>query len=205
MHPEALNDKNKDFFLKLKNFPDFYLAGGTALALQLGHRISVDFDLFSNREIPDNLFSHVKKIFSDSGIVVSVNTIDELTILISGVKLTFIRYPFPVLFDFAEYEGVKLLNPKEIMATKAYTIGRRGSFKDYVDFYFSLSQGLFSLQEIIETAEKKFGTEFNARLFLEQLVYMEDVEEEEIIFLKNKITKKELEVFFESEVKKIRI
>lgn len=205
MRPEALGDKEKKIFSKLRNFNDFHLAGGTALALQIGHRISVDFDLFSEKEISRELASKVKRNFSEEKISISVNNPDELTVFVNETKISFLRYPFPVLFDLVDFEGVKLLNVKEIAATKAYSIGRRGTYKDYVDLYFILSERHSSLNEILEISEKKFGNEFNDRLFLEQLVYLEDIEDIDIIFLKNRIDKGTAKKFFTEEIKKIKL
>lgn len=205
MFQEALSDRGKEIFPALKNFSDFYLAGGTALALQIGHRISVDFDLFSEAEISKNLLDKAKKIFSGKSVTVSVNNPDELTIFVDGIKVTFLKYPFPALHDFVDYKGVKILNIKELAATKAYTIGRRGSYKDYVDLYFILKENHLSLAEIMEIAEKKYKEEFNSRLFLEQLVYFEDIEDTKIIFLKERADKRELEKFFENEIKKVKL
>jgi len=203
MHLEVIPKENKNIFLKLDNFKDFYLAGGTALALQIGHRISVDFDFFFDNEISKNLLSKVKKVFQDDKITISVNNSDELTVFVNGIKLTFLKYPFPAIFDFIEYENIKLLEIKEIAASKAYTIGRRGSYKDYIDLYYILSENYSDINKITEIAEKKYKDEFNVRLFLEQLIYLDDVVDKNIIFLKDKISKKELKIFFEQEIKKI--
>lgn len=206
MHTEALTDKAKELFPALKNFNDFYLAGGTALALQIGHRVSVDFDLFSEKEIDKNLFYKVKKVFSGNEITLSINNPDELTVFIDGLKITFLKYPFPPIFDPVNYEGIELLNVKEIAATKAYTIiNRRGSLKDYVDLFFIVSKEYAALEEITEVSDRKFRSEFNSRLFLEQLIYLEDIEETEIEFLKERVTKKEIGAFFTEEIKKIKI
>ena len=72
--------------------------------------------------------------------VVSVNNPDELTVFINGVKITFLRYPFSLQNKLIDYNGIKLMNAKEIAATKAYTVGRRGTIKDYVDLYFIISE-----------------------------------------------------------------
>lgn len=205
MHPEALNVKGKEIFPKLKHFSDFYLAGGTALALQIGHRISVDFDLFSENDIQENLLKKAREIFARQEFEISVNNKEELTFFINGVKISFIKYPFPVLGDFVNYEGVKLLNLKELCATKAYTIGRRGSFKDYVDLYFAVSLKYAGLMEIIELAEKKYAGEFNSRLFLEQLIYLEDIEDTEILFLAESADKIKIEKFFKAEIQKLNL
>ncbi len=203
MHLEAIPKKNKDIFLKLNNFNDFYLAGGTALTLQIGHRISIDFDFFSDKEIPKAFLSKVKRTFQDNKIIVSVNNSDELTVFVDEVKLTFLRYPFPIIFNFIECQKIKLLNVKEIASSKAYTIGRRGSYKDYIDLYYTVFENYSDLGEIIRISEKKYKDEFNARLFLEQLVYLDDITDEKIIFLKDKISRELLKDFFKKEIKKI--
>jgi len=92
---------------------------------------------------------------------------------------------------------------KEIAASKAYTIGRRGSYKDYIDLYYIISKDYSNLNEIMEIAEKKYQDEFNSRLFLEQLTYLDDITDEKIIFLDNKISQKSLKTFFKEEIKKI--
>lgn len=205
MHLEALNKEGKEIFPCLKEFKKFYLAGGTALSLQIGHRISVDFDFFCKNDISKDLLQKVKSAFKGKDIYILINNSDELTLIVNNVKVTFLKYPFNVLFDFVLYKGVKFLTPKEISATKAYTIGRRGFYKDYIDLYFAISQKHISLNQIIKMAEKKYGNDFNVRLFLEQLVYFKDVEYTDIIFLDKRIEKEELERFFVSEVKRIKL
>lgn len=205
MYQEALSKEGRNIFVELKNFPEFYLAGGTALAIQIGHRISVDFDLSSPEEISKGLFPKIKKIFSSKKIALSISNPDELTIFINDIKISFTRYPFPIISDLVECEKVKLAGIKEIAAMKAYAIGRRGSYKDYIDLYFIISEGLASLEEIINISEKKFGLEFNSRLFLEQLTYLEDIEDTDILFLENKVGKSELEAFFEEMIKKLEL
>lgn len=205
MNLEVLTKEGKDIFRLLGKFEDFYLAGGTALALQIGHRISVDFDLFSEKEISKNLLAKVKRVFDGKIIIPSVNNPDELTVFADDIKITFLKYPFPAINKFADCIGVKLLDTREIAATKAYTIGRRGTLKDYVDLYFIVSGKISSLDEIMEMAKIKFADEFNDRLFLEQLVYFNDIEETKIQFLKKPITKNDLETFFKLEVSKIKL
>ena len=80
MHTEALTEHSKKLFPQLAQFQGFDLAGGTALALQIGHRISVDFDFFSEREIEKSLGEKVKKIFAGYSVSVSVNDPGELTV-----------------------------------------------------------------------------------------------------------------------------
>lgn len=200
MHHEALTEQGREVFPQLAAFEGFYLAGGTALALQIGHRVSVDFDLFSHEEIPPTLLSKVKRVFAGDPCVVSVNDPGELTVFVRDTKITFLQYPYQIVLDVISENGVSLFSVLEIAATKAYTIGRRGSYKDYVGLYSILKNGHASLEEIISTAEKKYAHDFNGRLFLEQLVYLDDIQDTEIIFLKERITKDTLGDFFVAKI-----
>lgn len=206
MHPEALTEQGKGIFPRLAQFSGFYLAGGTALALQIGHRVSVDFDLFSDHAIEKTLFDQVKKVYADFPVNPSVNNADELTVFVGDAKLTFLHYPFPVLLDTAVEEGVKMLSVPELAATKAYTIGRRGSYRDYIDLYFVIAEKFAKLEEIIRLAEQKYSDAFNGRLFLEQLMYLNDIENTEIHQLRGApVDKTSLENFFTEEIKKITL
>ena len=201
MHREVLTKAAAPLFASLSRFSGFYLAGGTALALQIGHRVSVDFDLFSDDEIDRTLLQHVRRVFPEADISPLVNNADELTLLVNGVKITFLTYPFPAREPLMVYDDVRLLSVSEIAATKAYTIGRRGSYKDYIDLYFVIAENHATLPAIIQDAEAKFGDDFNARLFLEQLVYVDDLEDTEIEFLKPLVTPRELIAFFEDRIR----
>jgi len=205
MHPEAITSRQEKVFDKLKSFPEFYLAGGTALALQIGHRISVDFDFFYGKDLSQDLLRKVRKIFKDFRIKVLINHSEQLTLNLNNTQLTFVRYPYPLIFKLINYQGIKLLSVPEIAATKAYTVGRRPNFKDYVDLYFILKGRFILLSEIINICRKKYKDEFSDRLFLEQLVYLEDVVEAPIQFLKRPVVKEEIAKFFEKEIKKIKI
>lgn len=207
LHTDVLTDESKKLFPKLSIFKkDFYLAGGTALALQISHRISVDLDLFSPQPIKKTLLPRVEEAYKEEAMEVFVNDNHELTMLIQGVKHTFLHYPFPVILPFTEDKIINLLSSKEILATKAYTIGRRGVFKDYIDLFSGLASGISSLQEIIDLAKEKYKDAFNDRLFLEQLVYLDDITEDAIIMFDRPVpNKQDLIDFFSKEIKKIRL
>ena len=205
MYLEVLNKGRRELFPLLAEFSEFYLVGGTALALQIGHRVSVDFDLFSHKKINPNLLGRVEDLFGGKKVEVSVNNKDELTVFVDGIKVTFFHYPFPVIEKLVSLRGLSVLGVREITISKAYTIGRRGSYRDYVDIYFSLLGGYIKLEEIITLAEKKYGDRFNGRLFLEQLVYLDDIEDTKILFIKKAVTKSEVQNFFEEEVRKIKL
>lgn len=135
-----------------------------------------------------------------------VNNSRELTLLIQEVKHTFLHYPFPVILPFTEDKTIPMLSSREILATKAYTVGRRGVFKDYIDLFAGLAHNTCSLQEIIDLAREKYNDAFNDRLFLEQLVYLDDITEDVIIMLDRLTpTKQDLTNFFSKEIEKLRL
>ena len=93
---------------------------------------------------------------------------------------------------------------KELLTKNAYSICRHGSFKDYVDLYTGLKQGYVNLKEIIILARKKYGDAFNGRLFLEQLLYTADLNNDAIDWLWKPVSKTEMKEFFENLIKKER-
>ena len=170
--------------LARKLFPktqEFYLAGGTALALQIGHRRSVDFDLASAE--PLRTFDLERKIMAEGLKIQSVftATADEFSILLEETKLTFFYFPFAIHPKILWQTGrIKLPEIDELAAMKAYALGRRSQWKDYVDLFFLLKFKL-SIDEIIAKAKDLFSTHFNTKLFREQLCYFEDIDSSETI------------------------
>ena len=170
--------------LARKLFPklqEFYLAGGTALALQIGHRRSVDFDLAS--AVPLRTFDLERRIMSEGFKIQSVFTAtgDEFSILIEEAKLTFFYFPFAIHPKILWQTGrIKLPEIDELGAMKAYALGRRSQWKDYVDLFFLLKFKL-SIDEIIAKAKDLFSSHFNTKLFREQLCYFEDIDSSETI------------------------
>ena len=202
MQQESITSSVKQVIERLRLPVSFYLAGGTSLAIQLGHRVSEDLDFFNPDPIPQDFLETIEKQLAGFSLAVSVNTEDELSLVADETKLTFLAYPFRVLLPLVPYGRLKLAPVLEIAAMKAYALGRRGTLKDYVDIYFVLLEGI-SIKEIANTAEKKFGDQlFNTRLFLEQLIYFRDLPEENIRFLRSAVSRQELQGFFEERIKK---
>lgn len=205
MHLETFTSETKKLWPRFKEFQGFVLGGGTALALYLGHRISEDFDFFSERELEPTLLFHAEKVFGKSAVSVVLNTSEQLTFMVDGVKVTFLTYRFgrhdaPVIYD-----GVWFMSIRDIAAAKAYALGRRATLKDYVDLFFIVSEKHCILTDIIKTASKTHGDVFDPRLFLEELVYLEDVPKEPIRFLKPPVSKEDIERFFEKEIQALDI
>lgn len=186
MHPETINQKTKRVFFKISQndlVKDFYLAGGTALAIHLGHRESIDLDFFSQKNFS---LSKIKNELSTQG---SFSLISEeegtLHCLLDEVKLSFFYYPYPMLFPLVDFEKVALADERDISAMKIDAISSRGSKKDFVDLYFLLEK--YSLSELMGFFEKKYDKiKFNKLHILKSLIFFEDAEvEPDPIMLKN--------------------
>lgn len=201
MHDEVLTQPAAELLPALIRFTDFYMVGGTALALQIGHRRSVDFDLFSKEPLSAGLLAQVKRVCAPRSVLVTYRSPEQLNVHINGIKTTFLFFPYPVIDSFGSYRGLSLASVREIAAMKAFAIGKRLSFKDYVDWYFMLKEKQVTLPDIITLAQKKFGGDFNDRLFLGQLVSLSDVPPQTIDFLRDAVDKTEIERFLEHCVK----
>lgn len=205
MHLEALKSKQKKIFEKLSHFPDCYLVGGTGLALQLGHRVSEDFDFFRNKELDKPFISKVYKVFEGHNIKVSFRHSEQVNLIIDSVRFNFVKYSYSPIFELKKFKGVNLAAPQEIALMKAFTLGMRITLKDYIDLYFILKEKIISLDGIIQGCEQKYKGEFNGRLFLEQLISVGEAEKAKIEFLGQPVSQKEMQEFFEREVDKINI
>jgi hypothetical protein len=160
----------------LPDFPKFYLCGGTALALQIGHRKSIDFDLAMPEEIRTESILRSLQTKGHFPEHTLTSTGDELTIIVQGVKLTFFSFPFPIRPNVSwARAGIRLPEIPVIGSMKAYALGRRSKWKDYVDLYFMLRDHV-TLPELIHRTKTLFRGAFNAKLFLEQLCYFDDVD-----------------------------
>jgi len=182
---------------------DFYLAWWTAIALYLGHRKSIDFDLFSNK--PVKLNSIINTIIKNNYKIdyTLVSNKDELTIVIQWVKITFLYFPFNIdLKDFLIPTIIKSPDLLTIAAMKAYAMWRRSKWKDYVDMYFLLNQN-YTVEIISKKAKEIFNWAFEEKLFREQLCYFEDIDYSEGVkyiweniddnIIKNFLSKKAIE------------
>lgn len=205
MYPEVLPAANKLLLPQLKKLSRYTLSGGTALALQLGHRMSVDFDFFSSTQIEKKLWSQLKAWFKGCSIIPLVDTADELTVVINDVKFTFLYYPYPALAEPILWSEIKLYSITDIAPMKAQTIGRRSTYKDYFDIYTILKLKQYTLLEIITLAEKKFGDDFNGRIFLEQLLYHEDIVDTNITLIQGSILSNEVFAYLQTAVEGIQL
>lgn len=179
---DILDQPRLDLLPLLKSFKeDFYLAGGTALALQLGHRDSVDFDFFTPKSFSvPALFKKIEQIFLDQRVVKTQTEKDTLTVNIgAGVKMSFFAYPYRLIEPLLDEDNFKMASIKDIGAMKLAAITSRSVLKDYVDLYFILHKIDFGT--LLEATKIKLPT-IDINLILKSLVYFDDITEEPILF-----------------------
>lgn len=200
IHLDLLDKKQKLAFKKLKIFRrSAVLAGGTALSLQIAHRYSFDFDLFLERKITRQDFLKLTENFRIKE--AKINTSDQLTVITAeGIGITLVHYYFKPLFQKIMTSFLPLESVKDIAADKAFTIGRRAVWRDYVDLFFILKRGYIDIFDLVKLSQKKFGLEFNPKLFLEQLIFFEDLEVTKTFFIKEKFSAPEIQEFLKKEV-----
>lgn len=179
MYKHVFNNDQEQLLSFIKSFsPLFYLVGGTAIALHLGHRRSIDFDLFT-----DNTFDPMvlrNNIMQSKPIEYTFSQgTGELTILIRRVKVTFFHYPFTIKRDISFEQIIAMPDLITLGAMKTFALGRRAKWKDYVDLYFIFQK--YSFRDLVKKTGEIFKGEFNEKLFRTQLGYFEDIDYSEEI------------------------
>lgn len=168
-------------------FGSFNLVGGTALALQIGHRKSVDIDLFGKCEIQETLFLGLLQSFGKTNLIKKSTNI--LVCMVNGIKVDFVNYGYPFIESVLVSDGIRLASPKDIAAMKLNAIAGRGSKKDFIDLYYLLK--FFTINEMMEFYLKKYkdGSEFMVR---KSLVYFDDADYETAPYVFEDITWEEM-------------
>lgn len=179
MHKEILTEEQSKLLPLLRKFKDFGLVGGTAIALYLGHRRSIDFDMFSHKSFNNEAIrrkikntNSIQKTFKDE--------LGQYTFFIGNVQLTFFRYPYEIAYSEKFEDYLKLPDLLTLAAMKAFALGRRNKWKDYVDLYFIIKNH-FSVNNIAQKATELFTGEFNERIFRNQLAYFDDINYAELV------------------------
>ena len=175
MHPEILSKEQKELLPMMRQFKrEFYLVGGTAIALQMGHRRSIDFDLFKLTEI--NSTKTLRKLdTAKKSYIVTRRVKEQINLVMNIVKITFFQYPYTIEANVDFENTFRMPELLTLAAMKAYALGRRAKWKDYVDLYFLL-QNYYTLDQIIQKADTLFGQMFSGKLFRAQLAFHKDID-----------------------------
>jgi predicted nucleotidyltransferase component of viral defense system len=204
MRTDILNKRQKSALALLKGSPEvskFYLAGGTALALHLGHRFSKDFDFFTEKHFKaETLLKGLQRRGNCQDIRKAWQT---LFLKFDSILCSFIFYKYPLLDSPAATPwGFSIVSVREIGAMKIMAIGDRGRKRDFVDLYFIVRD--LGIENIWRDFETKYaGTGYDSYHFLRALTYFADAETDEMPEMISKVTWKDVTKFFEKEVGKI--
>lgn len=156
---------NKDFLSETR------LVGGTALALQYGHRMSVDLDFFGSI---DSDAVDLKLQLREMGKLSVIKESKNINIfLLDGIKIDIINYPYSWIDDAVKEDNIVLASPQDIAAMKINAIEGRGSKKDFIDIYFLLQH--YSIHDILGFYAKKYP-EYSIFRALMSMTYFEDAE-----------------------------
>ncbi len=180
----------------------FYLAGGTALALHLGHRRSRDFDFFTARAFaPQDLLSVIRRA---GEVQVLQEASGTLTVRIASVPTSFFHYDYPLLRPLHDSPwGPKLADPADIAAMKLWAIAGRGSRKDFVDLY-AYARSCEGLERVFERFREKYqGINVDPYHLLRSLCYFEDAEAEPMPDMLHEVSWDEIKAFFQAEATRL--
>lgn len=195
MNTQIFSQKQVELLPYIKNFQrSFYLVGGTAIALHLGHRRSIDFDLFTFTQLNKSRIK-AKLHQIPFSMVPIFEDFDQMHLLINQVKVTFFSYPYSVQHPLKVDETISIPSLLSLAAMKAYALGRRAKWKDYVDLYFIL-RDYYTIPEISQEATTIFGQLFSEKLFREQLAFHKDIDyTEPVEFLIPPVSEEEIKEF----------
>ena len=195
MYKEILTKKQIELLPLVETFKrEFHLVGGTAIALHIGHRRSVDFDLFKygklrKKQIADKI---EKNGFSFQPLYQSD---EELTIVVNSVKMTFYSYPYQILHPLHFDKIISLPDLLDLAAMKAFALGKRAKWKDYADLYFILKNH-YGLRQISDRSSEIFGKLFSEKLFRQQLCFFNDINySEKVEFVSDEVSDEEIRIF----------
>lgn len=180
---------------------DAYLVGGTAAALQLGHRISVDFDFFTSKEfLPRSFATELSKLGAfeeeqaDKGTVIGK---------FKGIRFSLFIYKYPLIFSPLKYLSLSIVDIRDIAAMKIDAIATRGAKRDFIDLYFICKSG-YQLVELLDFYNKKYKKLASNMVHLQKsLVFFKDAEPHKMSKMLKPCRWENVKEFFEREVKKI--
>lgn len=177
LHWEILDKKRIALLPKLKFLKDagFYLGGGTALALQIKHRTSVDFDFYNENDFDSQKIHQLFQLQNSNKLLVDTITENTLIIEIDNISISLFTYKYSMLKPFIITGELQLASLEDIAAMKLIAIIQRGVKRDFIDLYF-LSL-LFGLKGIMDLTNKKYAG-FNKYLSCQALVYFKDAEDD---------------------------
>ena len=184
---------------------DARLSGGTALMLQIGHRCSYDLDFFLSH--PLHVPSIEKRLQKVLGLSMKLThaSSDQMNIEWREVRISLIYFPFLPLHPVSESCDTRLTDFRDIASEKAYALGRREEWRDYVDLFALIRGEWVTFGQIMEDAKERFGEAFSSRLFFNQLASGEDIPHEPIKWIEESFAPAEICRFLRNAVRNFEL
>jgi len=207
MFEKVLSKKAKESLVllgKSQLLKDAYLAGGTALCLQFGHRFSYDFDFFTRKDFDSKiLVQRIKKLLPD--LKLERKAWGTILGYIGKTRFSLFFYNYPLLLKPHEFLKIRIADVKDIAPMKLSAISDRGRKRDFIDLYFIIKiKKILTLEEIFRLYDKKFKLlKQNKFHILKSLSYFEDANKEEMPKMIEKVEWSEVKKFFKEETKRI--
>jgi predicted nucleotidyltransferase component of viral defense system len=186
---------------KNKAFDNYYLVGGTALALQIGHRISEDIDLFTNIDLDKNSIQTNLNLIKKKSFTIINESFAMFQTLVDEIKVDFVSFPYKPIEKVKCEDGIKYLGLKDISAMKLHAVSNRGTeAKDFIDIYYLLKE--MSLKEMFENYMKKYMVDSVLHI-KKSLIYFDDIKKsswDSIKMVKDKVDSLKVKKTLETEL-----
>ena len=200
----TLDSAARELFIGLGQAPwigAFYLAGGSAAALHLGHRVSVDLDFFAEEGY--EVEPLVQQLQILGRLTVQQQSPGTMVGRLEAVRISFFVYPYPLLEEPILVDGVRLASLLDVALMKIVAIGQRGRMRDFVDLYF-ICRGGWSLDELLRRISQKYATvSYPSYHLLRALTYFDDAEGDEPPKMLVDFDWAEVKQFFGEEVQRL--
>ncbi len=175
-NPFIVSPETFELIQQLQSLPglsNFFLVGGTSLALQLGHRNSIDIDLFTKHDfIAEEISLLLNNQFTYTTTLARKNVV---LAVVNGIKTDFIKHDYPLILPPITEEGITFLSKEDIVAMKLHAIIQSGKrLKDFIDIYFLLEH--FSMQQMLRLFTQKY-TYSNELIAIKAVSYFGDIDE----------------------------
>lgn len=210
MHFSAIPAKTKKVFDFLANsglVKDFYLAGGTALALYMGHRYSYDLDFFSLKGFRESVLVQRFSLFNahqTAKFYLENESEQTINAVLDGVKVSFLGYRYPLLKPCQQAEGILVADIVDAACMKIDTIAKRGARRDFIDLFFICREAI-TLPDLMSKFSKKYATvNYNMVHIKKSLVYFTDAERDPMPNMLKQVDWHELKNFFQTEIAKLK-
>lgn len=205
MLKEAVSRKTRDdleILEKAEILKDFYLAGGTGLAFQLKHRLSLDLDFFTRKDIDTKIF--IQKLKDLGELSVEKEAENSLVSNFNKTRITFLKYDYPCLFSFNEFQRTKVADSRDISCMKIDAISSRGTKRDFIDLFF-ICQKVVPIDKLLKLFRRKYkGVDYNIIHIFKSLIYFEDAEKDPMPKMIIPISWNEVKKFFREEIRNIK-